>query len=81
MYQFTVEASGTSPLTYTWYINDMEYNDAPEDPSFITVPMNFTQERTIEVMVQVTNHDDNTEVTFSDTDTLVIYTPRGEYTN
>ena len=76
MYQFTVAASGTSPLTYTWYINNIvQDSDGPT----LTVPMNFTQRHT-EVKVQVTNHDGSIGETFSDNSTFVIYIQAtGEY--
>ena len=66
MYQFTVEASGTSPLLFTWYINNIMSSNEPT----LTVPMNFTEGHT-EVRVQVTNYDEG--VAFSDDSALVIY--------
>ena len=75
MYQFTVMASGTSPLTYTWHINDaMQDSDGPT----LTVSTNVTQERTIEVKVQVANRDPQVGAIFNDTSTIVIYVV-GEY--
>ena len=70
VYQFTVVASGTSPLMYTWYINNVRYNGVPEDAAAITVPMNFTTERTIEVTVLVAN---GVGATFTDTSTIVLH--------
>ena len=75
MYQFTVAASGTSPLSYTWYIdNIVQESDGPT----LTVPMNFTQGHT-EVKVQVTNSDDSTGVAFSDNSTLSLVMYAGKY--
>ena len=76
MYQFTVDASGSSPLSYTWYINDTMENSGTCDTVSCTITyttsINFT-EGEIEVTVEVINHDDSTGVTFSDNSTLIIY--------
>ena len=65
MYQFTVAASGTSPLAYTWYINNtMQDSDGPALTSMLT-------EGYTEVRVQVTNYDNG--VAFNDSSTLAIY--------
>ena len=65
MYQFTVAASGTSPLSYTWYINNTRQDsDGPTLISMLT-------EGYTEVRVQVTNYDDG--VAFNDNSTLAIY--------
>ena len=76
MYQFTVAASGTSPLSYTWYIDNIIVPDS--DELTFAVPTNST----IEVTVQVTNNN-TAGVSFSDTNSLMIHplTCRGEYTN
>ena len=81
MHRFTVDASGSSPLSYTWYINntiqDSGIRTCDTVPCTITytTSMNFAQGQT-EVKVQVTNHDAST--TFSDNSTLVMYIHAGK---